>query len=1010
MAVHTESFSGAYLLGELARAFWSVRAEIFIFIAAFCAHALLFGKYRLVPRKQEASKNKSPSRRPATVDNDKPKKAQMTADDICKRTSGKPEDVLASLRRHLQGAGPEVSSALQILLQGAGRTPQAEFLAAANTIAKESSLPLNNGLGEMLLRGYYTCHLDSQFDTLLADIEAEAKNNSQVLAGSVGIQALKRTLKKGEFEASLKRLAGLRNIWEEGTPSAAPKALIQWLARLAVQQKKIPEMVKEVKNFGLLGEAFPLILSECAQHGNSKLLRETEALGRKEGLDFNDAAYCALLKSDADLEHAMKIFSEAVAGASATKELIAAASSVAHAHKSVTFADMILKKLEADSCVEVAGKLLQVYAQSSAGDAKVLDLYLKYYSKADLSGDAATEQQLAEACIRSNRHDLLQQILTTTTDSTKRVALIKHLGAAKRIDDALVVFHAYPNKGACLYNAIIDVCYHGDRQESAKEVMREATNAGTADIVTYNTIIKAHLLAGKTAEAQQTVQLMKDAGLQPNCVTFNELLDSCVRQKVTDFWQIFSEMEACGVKPNHITGSILLKTIKADTPASNVERVLEVLDGMVEDMDEVLLSSVVEACIRAGRVDLLVPHLRRQTSSKRIQVHGPHTYGSMIRAYGYVNDIAGAWETWREMRRRHIAPTAVTLGCMVEAVVSNGDPEAGYELIQEVRADEQCRSLVNAVIYCSVLKGFSHLRKFDRVWEVYQEVLAQKLQFSIVTFNTMIDACSRSGRMNHISALLESMVSQGIEPNLITYSAILKGYCQENQIEEAFSLMEACRTKFAPDEVMYNTLLDGCARQGLYDRGMTLLADMESYGIKPSNFTLSVLVKLCTRAKKTDSAFEIVRDISRKYNFKPNCHVYSNLIQACIQHKDLARAFDVLDKCINEKVRPEVRTYSLLLRACISARHAQDAAGLIRAAVGLRGVHPNLMGHPPALLQPKPALPAALIAEVLEGISGQCGEERLAVALLKDLHTKTNVKLDPKLQMRLTTHAVGNTR
>jgi len=431
---------------------------------------------------------------------------------------------------------------------------------------------------------------------------------------------------------------------------------------------------------------------------------------------------------------------------------------------------------------------------------------------------------------------------------------------------------------------------------------------------------------------------------------------------------------------------------------------------LVEEMDEVLLSSVVEACIRAGRVDLLLPHLKRQTSSKRIQVHGPHTYGSIIRAYGYVNDIPGAWETWREMRRRHIVPSAVTLGCMVEAVVSNGDAEAGYELIQDMLHDEQCQPLVNAVIYCSVLKGFSRQRKFDRLWDVYQEMLVYKCQFSIVTFNTMIDACSRNGEMKRIGPLVESMLSQGIEPNLITYSAILKGYCQDNHLEEAYQLMETCKAKFKPDEIMYNSLLDGYARQGLYDSGIVLLREMEASGINPSNFTLSVLVKLCSRAKRVDRAFEIVTEITTKYRFKPNVHVYSNLIQASIQHKDLKRGFEVFEEMLSARVRPEARTYSLLLRACVAERQPQEAAGLIRAAVGLRGVHPRLMGYNASALQPQGSLPPVLVSEILEGISGHCSEERLAVALLKDLRSKTNIKLDAKLQMRLTTHAVCNKR
>jgi len=1017
----TTYLGNSYILDQLAQVVYGLRLEISIFLVAFCAHALLFGKHSILSfgtkKPLKAGKSSAAGRAsspPPQATWQMAEPSMLNAEAVCKGCGGRAEAVAATLRARLADLTADAAEAALVgLLQSAGRVPAAELLSATMAVSKERSLLLNSMLGEMLLRGYYACHLTSQFDTLLQEIEAEAQGTGSSLVAGVGIQALKGELRKANFPASLIRLEAIRDMWEApgSTPSAAPKALLQWLARLAVQQDCLTKLVEKLKALSLLSEAFPSIVAECSQHGSAALLRETEALGRKEGLQFTDATYCALLKSAPVLEDAIRLFSEASGKVGVCKELVLAAANAALTHGSVSFADTILQKLPAEkSAAEASGKLLQVFR---GDDAKVLKLYTQHFSAADLSSDAVTERLIAEACMRSKRHDILAKMLSSTNDCTKRVALLKQLGTDGSLDDAFTVFRAFPEKAACLFNALIDCCIDGRRPEAAQGVMEEAIQAGVADTVTYNTIIKAHLLAGKTAEAKRTVQLMKTAGFQPNAVTFNELLDACIKNAVGEVWPLLDEMKACGVKPNHITCSILLKTIKANSAAKNVERVLEVMDSMAEDMDEVLLSSVVEACIRAGRVDLLVPYLKRQMTSKRIQVRGPHTYGSIIRAYGFVHDVAGAWETWKEMRTRQIVPTAVTLGCMVEAVVSTGDPEGGYELIQDMRNDDQCRPLVNAVIYCSVLKGFSHQKKFDRFWSVYQEMLEVKVKFSIVTFNTMVDACSRCNEMSRIPELLRSMVSQGIEPNLITYSAILKGYCQENRLDEAFELMEGMvqTTQFKPDEIMYNTLLDGCARQGLYDRGTKLLAEMVRAGVNPSNFTLSVLVKLCSRAKRLDRAFEMIQEITSKYGFRPNVHVYTNLIQACIQNKDLRRAFEVLERLIKESIRPDVRTYSLLLRACVSCGQAQEAAGLMRAAIGLRGVHPLLAGYPANTLQPQGGLPSALISEIIEGISGPpCRDERLAVALLKDVRSKPNVRVDPKLQMRLTTQAVGNSR
>merc|ERR1719162_1180610 len=136
---------------------------------------------------------------------------------------------------------------------------------------------------------------------------------------------------------------------------------------------------------------------------------------------------------------------------------------------------------------------------------------------------------------------------------------------------------------------------------------------------------------------------------------------------------------------------------------------------------------------------------------------------------------------------------------------------------------------------------------------------------------------------------------------------------------------------------MYNTLLDGCARQGLYDRGMSFFQQMKQSGVRPSNYTLSVLVKLANRGKKLEKAFEFCDELSSKYGFRLNVHVFDNLIQACINHRDVQGAIGVLERMLQERIRPDVRTYSLLLHACIDSKDAKDADGLLRSAVGLSG-------------------------------------------------------------------------
>merc|ERR1719277_2764628 len=210
----------------------------------------------------------------------------------------------------------------------------------------------------------------------------------------------------------------------------------------------------------------------------------------------------------------------------------------------------------------------------------------------------------------------------------------------------------------------------------------------------------------------------------------------------------------------------------------------------------------------------------------------------------------------------------------------------------------------------------------------------------------------------------------------------------------------------SPDEVTYNTLLDGCARYGMLDRGLGLLRDMEDAGVTPSNFTLSVLVKLANRGRRPEKAFELCSELSSKYGIRLNMHVYNNLVHACTAHGNLPRALEVFEQMLSERVRPDVRTYTLLLRGCISASATTEAAGLLRAAAGLRGAPPRFRPCGAAGAQPKGNLTAELVTESLEGIAASSGQEPLAMELLLDLKAVRGLKLDSKLPMRLAARAM----
>jgi len=56
------------------------------------------------------------------------------------------------------------------------------------------------------------------------------------------------------------------------------------------------------------------------------------------------------------------------------------------------------------------------------------------------------------------------------------------------------------------------------------------------------------------------------------------------------------------------------------------------------------------------------------------------------------------------------------------------------------------------------------------------------------------------------------------KPDLITYSTLIKGFCKNKNIDDAFKILNEMKfNKIEADEVLFNSLLDGCFKSNELD-------------------------------------------------------------------------------------------------------------------------------------------------------------------------------------------------
>merc|ERR1719456_2121445 len=164
----------------------------------------------------------------------------------------------------------------------------------------------------------------------------------------------------------------------------------------------------------------------------------------------------------------------------------------------------------------------------------------------------------------------------------------------------------------------------------------------------------------------------------------------------------------------------------------------------------------------------------------------------------------------------------------------------------------------------------------------------------------------------------------GVTPDLITYSTVIKGFCVQGDLEQAIQLFTLMRKRgIMPDAVLFNSILDGAARKQMTSLVEQVFNDMESSGVSPGNFTLSILVKMYGRNHDLETAFSYFETLPQRYGFEANSQVYTCLMAAFASCGRASQALELFEKIQN----PDGKAYTTIIAG--SLKHG-DVAGAVR--------------------------------------------------------------------------------
>mmetsp|Transcript_12726 Transcript_12726/g.25465 ORF Transcript_12726/g.25465 Transcript_12726/m.25465 type:complete len:1100 (-) Transcript_12726:51-3350(-) len=201
---------------------------------------------------------------------------------------------------------------------------------------------------------------------------------------------------------------------------------------------------------------------------------------------------------------------------------------------------------------------------------------------------------------------------------------------------------------------------------------------------------------------------------------------------------------------------------------------------------------------------------------------------------------------------------------------------------------------------------------------------------NLVTFNTMINAYARFGHYEDALGVFKTLKESKLQPDRVTYTALIKTSIKSGNIEKALDILDDMKwASIKPDIVSYNTIIEALCNANRLFEAKDLINEMETAGLSPDSMTYGLLMKGLLRANKPGPCltfFESACSDSRTVALTENVQLYTTAISAAAALGDHERALDLVARMNQAGVRPNKKTLTALMGACISGRKYEAAA------------------------------------------------------------------------------------
>ncbi|KAI5079220.1 hypothetical protein GOP47_0006891 [Adiantum capillus-veneris] len=268
---------------------------------------------------------------------------------------------------------------------------------------------------------------------------------------------------------------------------------------------------------------------------------------------------------------------------------------------------------------------------------------------------------------------------------------------------------------------------------------------------------------------------------------------------------------------------------------------------------------------------------------------------ALLKACAQQKDLHTGAKIHREVSRSGLHKNDVFIGtALVNLYAKCGALRTAQELFDELHVR-------NEVSWTALLAGYAEFGFFKEAFSCFKQMQDEGIHPNAITFSCMLKACGTSrnldkGQELHNLILREHLVADHIELG----NALVGMYAKCGALQKAQELFDELPIR---DVVSWNALITGYTQNGHGEKALNCFDQMQQAGFSPNAITFVCILKACGSIGASDRGEVIHALIAREQLLETHSKVANALVDMYVKCGALEKAKDALKQvCVRNVV------------------------------------------------------------------------------------------------------------